>query len=274
MAQRYLIVTGVGRSGTTIFRRSLQRHPGIHYRGLENNVLQDVLRTAQTNCTQPSRLAQLAVTRDRYLAAFRRLFDELLWPDTEAGDPRWWMAAANLEVGQLDFLREVFPQARCVALIRNGISVIASRRQFGAFASCSFEEHCRVWLRSAEVARCSGPSMPWLRVFRQEWMIELETLRRELAALWNWLDLPWDERPMELMLTRRFHSTPEPGEPPPRPAAYRRLDQSQRTAMEQQREARWTRWTQTERQTFELHCGHAMRALHYHIPWLDENLSS
>lgn len=50
-----LLISGVGRSGTSALRFSLGVHRDVQYTGTENNIIHDVMTVALRNCTMASR---------------------------------------------------------------------------------------------------------------------------------------------------------------------------------------------------------------------------
>jgi len=270
MEYPHLFLSGVGRSGTTALRRSLGEHSQLIYNGMENNIIQDLLEVASVNCTQPSRKSQMVLARDEYLHSFAELIRQLHWPVDELSrfpGPVWLTAAINLPVKLSGFLFEVFPSARMICLVRHGIAVVSSRMRYPSFSGDPFEQHCRVWLRSAETALWAGERRDFCRVFRQEWMADSDVLDSELKAIFLWLGISDEAVVREHLLKQRFHATVDSADGQA-PLVYEQLDAVGRESFETQRRDRWRTWTDENRQVFERLCGDAMRRLGYAIPWL------
>lgn len=270
---RWLFLSGVGRSGTTALRTAFGRHPSIVYNGLENNVVQDVLEVAERNRSMPSRRCQMGISEESWLAAFRQLLHSLLWPGAELatsqdvqGGRRVLMAAVNLTPQLVAPLQAVFPGARLVCLIRNGIAVISSRMRYRSFAGNPFEDHCHVWNRSAAMALWAMQHPDQARVFRQEWTGDRAALDAELAGLFSWLGLEPGPEVAETLLTTRFHPTGDSTQPAPRLLQQVPVAMSDQAALEAARRERWLHWTDDQRAVFRRMCGGSMHQLGYIVP--------
>ena len=75
-----LIVSGVGRSGTTALRNAIAACARIDAANRESNFIRDLLEVALRNCTLPVRRASMAVTQQEYDLVFRRAILWLAWP--------------------------------------------------------------------------------------------------------------------------------------------------------------------------------------------------
>lgn len=254
-----LLVSGVGRSGTTVVRHSLGAHPDVDSTGVENNIIFDVLETAQQNCTYPSRRATLRVAPPAYDRQFRLLLLNLLWPEprTAGARPRMLLATSDLTPARADYLLQLFPDARIVYVVRNGIEVVASRSTHPQFRDASFEEHCRAWSQSREMVEW-GREKAGFMLLRQETLLEADAARAALSAALLTLGLTADARCTEIVLGRQFHPTHVVGE------AQTEADDLRR------RQERWKFWSDEQREAFSSMCGPAMRYFGYPMPWSDQ----
>jgi hypothetical protein len=123
--QRHIIVGGCPRSGTTLFRRILDRHPGICC-GPEMNVMiparfQLGPLTARSGIPADELRSMLRGSRsqgefvDRFAERYRSMH----------GKPRW-AEKTPLNVRHFGWILERFPQARLIHLIRDGRDVVCS----------------------------------------------------------------------------------------------------------------------------------------------------
>jgi hypothetical protein len=263
----YLFLIGVGRSGTTVLRKSLGLHPRIYYTGTENQIVTDVLGAAFSNCTLPERARMMLVTQPVYDRIFERALNELLWQDPEKISDCIRTASFAMPPELPAYLLQVFPKACILHLVRNGIQVIASRQLHPFFQHMPFEEHCTRWARAFQFYQWGQAQGTQYHLFRHEWLHEESTLRAELGRVYAWLDISWDEAPLQNMLSRRYHPTRHPGETASTQQGYAEMSPAERDALEQTRTRRWQFWSETERVTFESICGEAMRGFGYPIPW-------
>jgi len=192
--ERHVIIGGCPRSGTTLLRRTFDRHPGLCC-GPESSLF------------LPARiaLAPLAATHGMDEAEVRALLREsrsqAAFIDAFAaryralrGRPRW-VEKTPLNIRQIGWILERFPEARVIHVIRDGRDVVCSLRDHpdrrwvdGAWVKelnpRSIEEHARRWVAD------TGAGMAWradprvLEVRYEDLAREPErTLRRVLAFL-------------------------------------------------------------------------------------------
>jgi hypothetical protein len=226
-----VVLSGVGRSGTFALRDALGRHPQVHSTGSENNILYDLLSTAQRNCTIEARRIAMQVDQPTY----DRLFHDLI--------------LCRLFPGQAGAAR-----VRIVYLVRNGIEVVSSRLRFGNFVDLPFRQHCEVWARSVEMAEW-GRDRDDFMLLRHERLLEDRTLADSLEAFWTFAGLPAEAKIFERLLNVCYHPTSEDGASSPGETLRERAD-------------RWRDWTDEQRLTFADVCGEAMRYWGYEMPWL------
>ena len=113
--------------------------------------MQDVLDVASHNFHSPSRSCAIVVDQEEYFAAFRELLWRIIWPDPEKRQRRTWLAAINPNPETLEFLQTIFPDAKVIGLIRDGVDMILSRQNYKSFKQNTFESHCQTWIRTQPV---------------------------------------------------------------------------------------------------------------------------
>jgi hypothetical protein len=262
----YLFLIGVGRSGTTALRKSLWQHPDICYNGRENNVLPDIVQTALTNCTKPDRKSAMMVSQEIYDRAFERAVNEILWNEYNPSSGQIRFASFAMVPELANYLLQVFPNARILHLVRNGIEVIASRQLFVQFRDMPFEEHCKRWARTYEVYQWGQTQGDTYRLIRYEWLKDEALLREQLEQIYEWLEIPWHDAPLQHVLSERYHPTAHPKEADST-NAKRGLPESDSSQTEDSRGARWQFWTDEQRAMFETMCSSVMNAFGYPMPW-------
>ncbi len=259
--RHHLFLCGVGRSGTTILRRSLGLHQEIYYEGKENNLIQDVLTVARDNCTLASRKFAMTVDQATYDAAFRRLVQDLVWPDPQGREKPVWMAAINPTEDLMDYLCQVFPETRILAIVRNGIEVVASRMQHRAFGKLDFESHCRTWTRTRGIIQWGQRHPEQFQLLRHEWFYDENRLEPAIRELLRWLGLPFEKQ----VVLNFSQSMPHPSRKPSAKKAEIMSSAQRREYFESQSKA-WQAWTEAQQQTFRSICEPFMRELGYSIP--------
>ena len=249
-----VLVSGVGRSGITVLRNSLGAHDLIDPTGSENNVINDVLQAAYDNCTKPSRKSAMRTSQHDYDRNFQNLLLNLLWPPPRRRRPRVLLAYSAIRTSWAIYLWQVFPEARIVYIVRNGIEVVASRMQYDSFKRFEFQQQCERWTLSYEVARW-GEGFEEFKVVRHESLLDATRAEVVFTDLFEWIGLPPDRRCLETLNSQRFHPTSYPGE----------SEQSRQNLAE--RKERWRYWTDEQRAIFVEECAEAMDYFGYPIPW-------
>lgn len=255
----YLFLVAVGRSGTTAVRKSLWQHPDICYNGRENNIIPDVVEAANKNWTRPERKHGITVSQEVYERAFETLTNEIVWHDCGAPKVKVRFASFAMFIEQAELLLKIFPNARILHLIRNGIEVVASRQLFGHFQYMPFEEHCKRWARTYEWYQWGQTHPEIYRLIRYEALKEEQVLRTQLQQLYQWLNIPWDDAPLKHMMNERYHPTIHPKET--------KSEETNPANGQATHEHRWQYWTPEQRATFEELCGSTMQAFGYPMPW-------
>jgi hypothetical protein len=262
-----VLLTGVGRSGTTALRSAMAQHPDIDSTECENNVITDVIVAARRNCTVASRKHAMRVPQPRYDNLFRGLLLDLLWPSPKTGmnRPRAIAAFTSLPAAEADYLRQVFPGAKLLHLVRNGIEVVASRTKFDSFAKSPFESHCDVWSAGLGMIDWghgrSGAGRTDYMLVRHEHLLCEEETPRVMSDIWRFVGLAPCAAAIEHLQQTVYHPTD--------PGAKGLIASGKKLAeVAADRKERWREWTLVQRQEFEKRCGEGMRRLGYEIPWL------
>ena len=259
----YLILGGVGRSGTTALRRSFGLHPDVYYNGKENNGVQDIVACALRNGPEGFRAQNSVVGDDEYYAAYRRLINDLIWPDRALRTSKpAWMCAINPSPDILPTLRQILPGARMLYLVRNGIDVITSRQKYNSFKSASFESHCHVWNRSVEMAAWGRDNPETAQLVRYEWFVAAESLRDRIDSACKFAGLRISQEVADNILGHRYHPT-SGGKERQDWASASDLERSQ---IVDATATNWMAWSPDEQQMFLEHCGEGMSQLGYPVP--------
>jgi len=251
-----LIVSGVGRSGTTALRMSLGIHSDIAYNRSENNIIMDILETGLHNCTYHSRKASMQMSQGKYDKVFRNLLLNVLYPrpPLTISPPKRWMASSDINPRLVGYLPQLFPNVRIVYLVRNGIEVVSSRMVFEGFKEQPFEWQCEVWAKAEEMVRW-GVEQDNFYLIRHDSLLDRESISHVFTDLWTWLGLKNDPRCADALSTETYHPTKFPSEG------------SDTTMDLRRRKSRWEFWTDEQRDIFTNTCASAMRYFGYPIPW-------
>lgn len=251
-----IVLSGVGRSGTTALRMSLGTHPDIIYNRAENNIVMDILQTGLHNCTYPSRKVSMQMSQCRYDKAFRNLILNVLYPRPPLAMtlPKRWLTSTDINPCLVRYFRQLFPDTRLVYLVRDGVEVVSSRMVFDGFKDRPFTWQCEVWAKAEEMIRW-GVGEDYFYLIRHESLLEPKSIQRVLSDLCSWLGLKYDTQCAEALSNNTYHPTTFGGEAA---SAARDLHS---------RKSRWEYWTDEQREIFVKICSSAMDYLGYEIPW-------
>lgn len=264
MSNNHLFLCAVGRSGTTILRTSLGLHPQIYYNNRENNVVQDLLSVAEANCTLQSRQYAMVVEQPRYDEIFRKTIADLIWPDHQLRQRTTHMAAINPTGDQLDYLCQLFPEAKILCLVRNGIEVVASRMRYASFSANEFSSHCNVWVRSQSVFKWGQANPERFQLIRHEWFYDSDQITQGLHRLYDCLGIPPFPGVADNILGKLRHPTEVDADSS---VDFGRLNSEEKVAYFQAKGDRWRDWNDSQKQIFESICSDFMDELGYSMPW-------
>ena len=185
---------------------------------------------------------------------FHNLLLNLLWPVPRRRRPRTLLAYSAIRPSWAVYLCQVFPEARIVYIVRNGIEVVASRMQYHSFKEFEFRQQCETWCLSYDVARWGEDSQDF-KLVRHESLLDATHAEALFTDIFEWVGLPSDRQCLETLFSRQFHPTSCP-------------DESHHSSQDlATRKERWRFWTDEQRTTFAEQCGEAMDYFGYPIPW-------
>lgn len=252
-----LLVSGVGRSGTTVLRKSIGAHRSIQTLDRESNIIHDLSKLARNNLEDEHRLQNLVVSVDEYWSLFRQLILHLHWP-LDKIDPSNAPAAistySQITPAGAKGIQKIFPKHMICFIVRDGIEVVSSHMSHKAFRENDFSETCRIWAHHTNMldyARNHGKFF----LFRHEWFHDRETARQGLEQVFASIGLPADDECLTVAMRKTIHPTKFPGE-----SAEMARDRTLR-------KERWRLWTDEQREVFATVCRAAMERLEYPIPW-------
>jgi hypothetical protein len=265
-----IFIVGGSRSGTIVLLKAMGRHGGILSTPSEAPFITDVGRMVHSLefCTEVEKqyyLDTLRISHARIYEVLRRLvLESTLGPhyglkqllklslQVKASPfaKRYWCTKTfpgkNTALG----LKRLYPQARFIWILRSGVSVVHSRRQFPAFRDLPFEEHCRHWANSIE-------RFKYLLEFPQAVVIHQEDLVEEpdrvFRLIFEGLGIEYDAKPTEYAMTHHVHPLGDL-------STTKGID-IKKTLSE--RPPAYHDWTQEQMTIFKRACGDAMHLAGY-----------
>lgn len=252
------VLSGVGRSGTTIVREALSRHPDLDSTNLENNILNELLNVASRNCTLPDRVHAMRVPQRTYDAHFRALVLRLLWPRPRQATPSRLLAFSNLTTTSAAYLARLFHNVRIIYIVRNGIEVVSSRMRFEPFMHRDVASHSESWQLAHDMARWGAGRGEFLLV-RHEWLSERGGPERMMRTILPFLGLREHAPCVEAFGEGLIHPTSD--------RTSSTIEAKGVAGELRSRAERWRSWSEDEREAFESRCSEAMAYFGYELPW-------
>jgi len=273
-----IFVIGTGRSGTTVLLEALGAHPNLLAAWGEAPLIRDCGRLAREFTADDSDGEYLRTTsrlsERLYLARLRRLAFETtfgvdggLYTRSRANAERlvkyrkWplrpsvishWCAKTFPDEQSSEGLLAMYPEARFLLIVRNGLHVVHSRTRFRGFKSSDFASQCRTWANSIETYSWVSHTDRALELRHEDLVSDADAF---FTGVHDFLGLGRHLGPAKFAKSTLIHP----------------LDQKTKARTDvkkafEQREAGWEQWSEDERHTFRRICSQAMESLGYRIP--------
>jgi len=204
----------------------------------------------------------MRVSQQTYDESFRRLICDLTWPDQELQSRKIHFAAINPEANDLDYLCQIFPNAKFVCLVRNGLEVVCSRMKHQSFAGNAFESHCQTWKRCADMINWGERNQDRFFLFRHEWTYCSQLVETKLNSLFTWAGglgnsavVANIRNVLDCMPTTQA------------PKEFSKMDDVEKQNYFQQKADRCYDWSRAQRRQFIELCKPLMDRLGYAIPF-------
>ena len=196
--ERHVIIGGTPRSGTTLVRRTLDRHPDLCC-GPETSILLpgglriDQVATAyKWPASELRELMASSASQGAFVDAFARRYRE------RRRRPRW-AEKTPLNVLCFEWVLERFPQARLVHVVRDGRDVVCSMRQHPdrrwvdgvevkELRPQPVEDYMRRWVRDTEAGIALRGDARYIEIRYEELVEDPERILSEMLGA---LDEPW-----------------------------------------------------------------------------------
>lgn len=254
----FLIVGGVGRSGTTVLRNCIAAHPQIETLNRESNYIFDLMRNAHVTIDKEFRVKNMVVSISDFWHLHQQLILDLHWPRKTLlpkNQPLAISTYSMLDPRAAIAMSQAFPRLSICYIVRNGIEVVSSYNSFKNFQHLEFEDCCRIWAFRFDMIQYVTQN-PHCTLLRYEWLNDDRSrFQAGLTEAFNQSGIDFAPHCLKPLDTR-FHPTRFQGET--------RADAKNMA----KRRDRWQLWTDAQRDQFESICGNKMRELDYEIPWV------
>lgn len=269
-----IFIVGGSRSGTIVLLKALGEHRDILSTPSENPFITDIGRMAYDLAFASERDAHyyertLRLPRERIYATLRRLaLESSLGPHyglshllrQSVARKRWlplkrhWCTKSFPGHDTARGLQALYPNARFIWILRNGLNVVHSRTKFPEFRELDFSEHCRHWAESIRRFAYLA-DLPTATVVQQEALTDdPDAVFRRIFTL---VGVPYDPAPTRYALNNHVH-----------PLADEGITQGVNVKeVLRQRPPPYDAWSQEQKETFKAICGGAMEKAGYAIPF-------
>ena len=252
-----IVVSGLGRSGTTLLRNCIAAHPEIDARNQESNYLFSLMRGGNLAMEDEFLVRFLAVKTSEFWNLHREMILNLCWPKVQKANSSVKAIATytKLDPRAAMGLEKTFKRLSIIYALRNGIEVVSSFQSFKPFQNLSFADACRLWSIRYDMFQ-------YCRDNEHATLIRYELLASDQE---KW-EASIDECLQRVGLS--FHDGCR--KPLSKPFAPTRFEgESRQDAKDlSKRKDRWRLWTEEQKDVFVDVCGQAMQDLGYEIPWL------
>jgi len=267
-----IFIVGGSRSGTIALLKALGRHEQIVAAPTEDPFITDVGRMALQldffeNHEKEYYIRTLRISFSRILESLRRLaIESAFGPDyglsywiregvRERGRlfrKRWWCTKSFPGEETTRGLIRLYPNAKFIWILRNGVNVVHSRTKFPEFHDLPFEEHCAHWANSIQ-------RFAYLSVLPQATVVKQEEFADDpdmaMRQIFGHVGLPYDSGPTEFSLTHHVHPLADE-------STTKGVDVKQVLA---ERPPAYLEWSDEWRSTFKELCGEAMATAGYPV---------
>lgn len=270
--ERPIFQVGASRSGTIVLYKALGTHPNIFSMPSEDPFITYIAATVEPFefgneiayfeesvrlkrpylYTQLRRLCFESAAGPNY--GWKTHVKGLLRDKTDYfNKTHWCVKCFPLETNAYALMR-LYPEARFIYIVRNGIDVVQSRTKFPAFRDQTFMSHCKFWVQAAD-------KFDYLMSLPEAVAIRQEELLNEPDAVFeritSHLGLKQHPNPGNYVKTTLVHSRGDK-------ATHENIDVRKSL---QERPPSYETWDEAQRETFKQICGPAMEKLSYVIPF-------
>jgi hypothetical protein len=268
---RPIFVVGVARSGTTALMGGLYTHPHVigarreypfsrhlshipltFHLGKHLEWHQGSLAVSESYLDHQCRRMAFEVALGRHYGV-KTLLRRAARGDWRVLWKRAWCAKTYLDADEYRGVKQLYPNARLIYIIRNGCDVVRSRSKFASFADDSFASHCQAWAESVVQYRFVRDADRAIQVRQEDLVSDPEALFDKVLDVAGLTRHPAPARSARGTL---HHPLSEPGA----------LQVNVQEALASRPPAH-ADWTAEQRSIFRDICGDAMGEAGYEMPF-------
>ena len=266
-----IFIVGTGRSGTSVLLQALGKHPEILAMPGEAPLLTTLGSIGylfEHGEEKSYYNASLRIPKDRLYQKLRQLCFEIAGGDHYAiktilasiregeGLPwkkKFWCCKTFPPRMVADGLKQLFPAAKFIYVLRNGLDVVHSMTRFPGFHHAEFTQHCSRWSERVETYRYLLSYDGAICVRHEELVAQPDSV---LKRVFRFIGVQDHERPSQFVKTTLVHPLDMPNAT---------VQSAKEVLLE--RDAPHSKWSPEQRDVFRNVCGEAMREAGYEIPF-------
>ena len=267
-----ILIIGMGRSGTSVLLQALGKHPEIIAFPGEAPFLTSIGGNASlfiselNNTNSEYYRSSLKTDIDYFHIALARLgvetaggkhyalkeYVKALWREKSFKQKKHWSAKTFPTEIVAKGLLSVYPNAKFIYIVRNGVDVVHSMTKFHGFKNKEFESHCHNWNDSIKKYRYLTKNDNALFV-RHEHLLSDPIVF--FSTVFDFLNLSVDSMCIRFVTETLVHPLDQP--------THHQLDAVKQL---KDRESPFKSWPVTHQDTFLAICSESMKELGYTLP--------
>ena len=268
-----IFVVGDGRSGTSVLLQALGKHPEIlnsyGEAPLLTNVGSIICNFEFTEKVTADYYTNSINFSRAYLDTFLRRFcfeiamggnygskflgKKLLKHPILFKKKKYWAAKTYPTETVANGLIKLYPNAKFIYIVRNGISVVHSKTKFHGFRQKEFKTHCNGWKESCLKYRYISELEGAVKINHEQLLQNPEEIFKNI---YRTIGIDYDEAPIDFVKNNIIHPLDKPSR---RSVNAREILKNRAPAYEN--------WTKEQMRVFKEICGETMQENNYHIPF-------
>jgi len=208
-----ILISGIGRSGTSALLQALATHSEIYTaEKIGEAPFVSSFLNFLVKFENESPIVEYNLKNYRLEDETRRqVFSDFIMKnqcgnniDLDEPGKKYWIAKASLGEKAYEKAQEVFGEIRIVYIMRNGIEVVNSARNFEGFADLTFRQLCTRWKENIEISEYQF-DLPLASVVKHDELVAKPDLT--FSEIFTELGLTDDPNPADFINTNLFNSS-------------------------------------------------------------------
>lgn len=259
-----IFISGIGRSGTSAVISSMSEHREIvkpdrvGEAPFINHFIRFLKEFEDLSPHRDYHFKNYQLSSDRRAEVFSNLMAMLQYGfdvDKNGPDKRFWIAKVSLDHESYEKAKEILGELRILYVVRNGVEVVNSARNFKGFSDLSFEQLCRRWVNN--ISQCSYVhNTENCAVIKHHEMVINPS--RVFERVYKEISIGYDDTPADFIAKTLFNSSFDKSE---------KLE-STATVFSNRLQC-WNDWSSEEKSTFISICDETMEIHSFTKPYTD-----